>query len=308
MGEGAAVLEAGIDEGALTETTAGENHEEARLSDIQDGNIDGLEGQQVKQLLEESRRLRESEQAVSEQHVAQREEISEEEVEVPGEEAQEPTIAELQQRLVAQEERFAEQEKFNARQSTELGLSRKKVEELEALKAETGEDISVDNFLENPREALRQEREYADRQGRIAELENSIQRDEISGRNRDIIAQHAPEFESQRESIAKLLINDGNSMEEVQGFMSDAYNTDPAMVIQLSRRAQLESENATLKARLKSPGDMLQKIDQAARRGPSVTARSGQSAPVKNQISMEDVDYLSPAEVKAELARLQRSK
>ena len=306
------VVEAGVSDGASINTDIGANHEEAQLGNIEDGNLDGLQPEQVKErLLEESRRFLEPEQAVSEQHADGQEEVITPEGQPEGdsEPTREPTIAELQAQLEAQAKRLEDQEKFIGRQSKEVGELRDKEKELADLKTQMESDeFTMDKFLDNPREALRNEVEHNQRVERIRELEQNIELDRRVSENRETVSQFAPEFENQRDSIAKLLESDGIPTNSIQEYMSNIYMQDPAVAVQLSHRARLEAENASLRARLKDPATILQKVDQAASRGPSVTARSGQSAPAQRQISMDDVDHMSEDEVKQALEQIRRSR
>lgn len=204
--------------------------------------------------------------------------------ETPPDEGDDSEVAKLKDQLAAMEKRLRDKDSHIGKQRNELEQIKAKL-----AKINVPERPSNDEFFSDP--AAAQEKMDAHKQAKKEkeQLEQTQQFLELMERNRQTVTGAVPEFEENLAEIGKVLVeDDGLDPNLVQNFLTNPYSADPVALIQMAKRTssrielnKLRAENEELKAQVESlkqkPGKLLSKLDQAARSGPSVTAKTGKS-------------------------------
>jgi len=205
--------------------------------------------------------------------------------------------------------RVKDQELFIARQGNEVGKARKELKEAREILEKKELEIG-DNFFSSPIESTKQlqaiEKERAD----IDLQERKLQAREIVTKYREVITEHAPDFEENLSDIAKILLEeDHEDAVWVNEFKRNPYIVrgmplDPGLLFQLNKRVSISKELTSLKAEVnkltkeneelrKKPGKILSQIEQASKH----TMSSGTPGSNKTGTLPKPVHMMSYAEL-----------
>lgn len=231
---------------------------------------------------------------------------------VPFEEVDEPEAAGesvdnnevLLKKIEQLEKELAKKTNTVDRMGNELGSLRNieaKLKHLEAQQAES-KAISLDKLVEDPRGAIRSELESSSRDLEIQALKAEHARRQRMQQHQDFLKQHAPTLETDWESIADVIKEDGADPSELR---SRIYEIDPLVTFNLVRRAELAKKVKELAKQveaLKASGpELLKKVDAAARTGVKITGKS--SGATITESPKFNVKTMSPAEIKEALRK-----
>lgn len=237
---------------------------------------------------------------------AVQEEISDTTEPEPEEPEQTDPSAELE-KLKLENEKYKKQLKdkddFINRRNAEVGLLRKQLKERK--EALMNEDLSDEEIMENPKEAIKKALERKEQIKALEEEEQKLDIEDIRARNREIIDRLVPNFEDVTPNIAEVLASDGAPPEMIERFSSDpALTIPPAVIFQLSKRAELQARIAELEAKLaqskdapKKIIDNIQKFSQS--KSPVASApTTARKSPVKlANLTEADIDKMSLEEL-----------
>lgn len=232
--------------------------------------------------------------------VEQEQDVDDQGAQTPADEAHYvPPNQEEYEKMVAHIEA---QRKFNLRQANELGETRKQLQEFIRQKSEGLEE----KFLTDPNEAI--DDKIAIRQAEEAILQNELQEGVLL--SKDTFLRHVTPRENLANDIAEVLLQDGIDQNFVAKFVQNPFAmATPEALIQLGKRAEMHNalkvQNAKIKeletqlaAARKQPQQVLQKLENAFKQPPTLSAKANQAS-TKKTISPKDIPHLSDAELNA---------
>ena len=192
------------------------------------------------------------------------------------------------------------------RQGQQLGDLRKQIEtltqQLTVWESPEEQDKFNDKFIHNPYQAAieitKKERETEQTRKQLQEL----QRLELAKTNEIYIKEKIPNFDELKEDISEILRSDGVAEPIVKAVMSDIYVEDPAILMQLAKRAEIVKENRELKSRFnneKSKSDrVLGNVEKAAEMRTALNTKTPSSTRGMGVLTEQQIWAMSPEEVK----------
>jgi predicted RNA-binding protein YlqC (UPF0109 family) len=207
------------------------------------------------------------------------------------------------ERLKAELEKVkAEKENLDpviGRQGQELGTLRKKITELESQIKETNDPKKLeelnDKFIENPYlaslEVSRQERETAEKK----QVLERLQREEYTKTNAETVKRIVPKFEELKPEIEEILKEDSIDPNIIKDVMNDIYSENPAILIQLGKRAELLRRTKQLEAVVnKEKGKNERILDNVSKTAQQINLNGKTAGGTANSIpSLSAVDIYS---------------
>lgn len=206
--------------------------------------------------------------------------------------------------------RYANLEKAFSRQGTEIGQTRKEINELRKMlegKTSSSNTTTTDSNPKKPLEELISDPgKFVQEQLLVNELkkrEEAEQQMAVQQSNVETVYSTVPEIDSLTDIVLELAKKDGVPNPTKELWIS-TIRTDPYNAILYARRAKEYKELSEAANRNKK---VIKNIANGSRNAPLVTGSSGLSTTGKQDISLEDVDGLPTAELKRRIAAL-RSK
>lgn len=192
----------------------------------------------------------------------------------------------------------ADKEAFIQQRNAEIGELRRQAASLQEQLAKVNPEELDDLYTMNPSEAVNQVLAIRENQARLEQLEWQAQVKE----NETVIKDFVPDFEDLMDDMAETLKEMKYAPEVIQNFKNNPYAGQPAILVNLAARAKLAKENKSLKAEIellkKAPGEVLKKVEQAARQSlTAATGKAGGSA----AITSKQVHQMTAAEIEAAL-------
>ena len=190
-----------------------------------------------------------------------------------GEPAKPDEVGEMKQVIERMSKQLADSQSMIGRQANEIGELRKKL-------TPKPEPVTPDEVLTNPVGATKKlvAEEIAEREQRKQEEYNAM----IQARTQaaQFLAQAVPDIMELLPTMAEIAEQeDGVPKEFVERFKADPLSEAPIITVQLAKRARLKRELLELKTKTgeleQKPGELIDKINQAAKTRPAVTGSHG---------------------------------
>lgn len=216
-----------------------------------------------------------------------------------------------QQEVIKLRANLEQQERYIQQRATEIGLLRKENHELSLRLEEAAKDLELDN----PREAAKIDRRVEELRAESEQLEG----EERSLKKKAVLMATLPKFLSKDQlnlaSIEReLLEEDGLSPEEARSFTGRLFEQEPAMVINIAKRAhygdvlrkalpellELRQKVAQLEGKVKKGGDTMAEVIKRSSSTPKLL-KAAPSKELASELSDEDISNLSKAELDAYL-------
>ena len=232
----------------------------------------------------------------------------------PKQEQEAEPLATNQSQPVTREEfdRYAKQlqgqELLLKRRTSEIGDLKQKLAQIVRANRENLDEV----HLESPSEAVERQLIARDAEREIAKLDIEETKLQKQATAQKLLAQYAGPEGFDVAAMAESLRADGMPEDYLQGFIQSVYTAaEPETLIQLAKRAQAEKRLRELEGLAsellyynqklveeasKSPTRTLEKVQQAMRGGPSVTATSGGVGGTRG-VNPTDISSLSDAEL-----------
>jgi len=220
----------------------------------------------------------------------------------------------LEDRLQALEEnntklskRLSDKDEFISRRNAEIGELRKQVRDKELDNLSDEVDVNEDEFFEDPKAAIEKVIEARKRKEAILEADKAEQAKKFHEDTRQLITTIDPEFDDRIPEIVSILKADDAPENVLKAFKDKPFTTfNPAVTLQLIKRAGLEKQIAELKASLadaqNKPNKMLDNLNRFGKNKSKVTSsRPSGKKPSKSLdgLSMKDIDNMSYEDLKA---------
>jgi hypothetical protein len=211
----------------------------------------------------------------------------------------------------------AEKEAIFKTHTEEVGVSRKRISELEAALAAASTQ-SQQTAL--PADVLGDEYDGIDvaavdkivqarlRQAQEAQTKYYAQQNATRTQNEQALKASIPDFDSLIPDIASILTRDGQTdPQAVAQFRADPYQFDPNTVYAYAQRAKAERELVSLKAerdKLKErPAKLVKKIKKVSGKTKSIDEAGASTGDPSPKLTMEAIEHLSPTQVTELLAK-----
>lgn len=172
-----------------------------------------------------------------------------------------------------------------------------KERQLQELLAKQTPDSLTEKVLTNPVEALEEMYQRKALESEVMSLR--IAQEQI--RNEAVVKQTIGDIADIKDDIANLALKQGFPPEAVADFKNNPWGSDPGIVVALAKEVRHEKRITALEAEIakerQSKGEVVKKIAEAAKRGPLVTAASGQSTSRAREIDRSQLARMSEAEL-----------
>lgn len=178
--------------------------------------------------------------------------------------------------------RISDEQQFIQRQANEIGELRKTLRQ--QIEAKLKEIEDPNQLIADPAGFLEAREQIKD-----AEMQDrNLQRMEQSLHSKIIINQFIPDFEKRIDDITEVIKTDGLGQDIINNFRANPYADTPAVLFNLSKRAELLKESNALKAKVATleeqlkklqaePHKVAKKIEQALQASKTITGATGGS-------------------------------
>jgi hypothetical protein len=193
---------------------------------------------------------------------------------------------------------LADSQSMIGRQANELGQLRKHVTDM----TPKPEPVTPDQVLTDPVGSTKKlvQEELNERRVREQEQQKAIYDQRVATAN--FLAQQVPDIVDLIPDMAEIARQDGVPEEYIERFKQDILTESPFITIQLAKRAKMLREVNELrngkKALERKPGELVDKINKAAKTRPAVSGGHGHTNPSGIQgLTREQVAKMSTAEL-----------
>lgn len=225
--------------------------------------------------------------------------------------APEKSVEDRLKELEADRERYQKQlkdkEDFIQQRNAEVGLLRKQLRDRRTAEAQA--EITDEEILENPKEAVKKAIERAREKEQLENEQRQEAIEEMRRANTEALKTMVPDFEQKRETILSVLQSEAPK-EIVEAFKADPTATlHPSLIFQLAKRAEASLEIQKLRAQVEElkqkPTKLIENITKHSQ-AKSPVAAAQQSAPKASRrldnVTARDIDSMSLEEL-AELEK-----
>jgi hypothetical protein len=189
-----------------------------------------------------------------------------------------------------------QKEDFIQKRNSEVGDLKKRELELQTQLSSRPSDDELRDELDNV-DAYRQMRDTERLEDEQLQLQSKIHQLEAE----ETVTQAIPNFEELKDDIVKLAKSDGLPEKDIVDLQTNPFVFKPQDVIGLARRAQNEREIASMKKKIddlsSSKQNLAKNIAKAANGGKTITAASGQSTPINQDLTRQDITKLNRKEL-----------
>lgn len=173
------------------------------------------------------------------------------------------------------QEMLTQQEQFIKERGNEVGDLRQQINVLDQRRQQLSktDDELNDLYIDNAAQAIREQNELSQVDAEARVIQQLIDKGNI--------LQIDPEFESKKDEIAEMMIEDGYRSTDVQRFKTDPYWVDSNVLLSYSKQVSGKRELSALKEKVdalsKKPGEVAKNIEAAAKGGVTLNASTGGS-------------------------------